>query len=238
MKTWGAFGLGVGLGLAVLLTLLLFLQRKDNRALQTANERLGLQLRDLDQRLSNTVAALKIAEQATADAVAMASEAKAKAASIAAASTAQPVSAADSSTTNNVPRPFQASTFLGDKFVGLSWVLPTNVRRDAKTGRVWSDQAVRLPEEARGALTAYVTNVVEREVPGLPTQYVEQNYYVNRQPYYWWPVSTIPSPPKPPTPMPMPKPVDPDNFPPLLPPGKPIPPPSGKPGIFVPPGLR
>ncbi|HXG46360.1 MAG TPA: hypothetical protein VNO52_01950, partial [Methylomirabilota bacterium] len=137
---------------------------------------------------------------------------------------------------DELPRSFQARTFLGDKFVGMSWVITHNARRDEKTGRLSYDQSVRLPESARNAITTYVTNVVE--VSAQPGQYVEQNYYVERPRHYFWrdggPVPPIP--PVPPTPSPPPvKPSPAKPLPAILPPGKPTPPPGN---VYVPPGLR
>jgi hypothetical protein len=237
MKTWNAFVLGVCLVIVALLAALLFLQHRQNHALRAANVELGLQSRALEKKLADAADTLEATKRAATESLVLATNAlTARITNEPAAAAVQPAGAETVVTTNSVPRPVQARTYLGDKFVGMSWVMPMNVRRDAKTGRIWYDQSVRLPEDARGTLTAYVTNVVEREAPAQSTQYVERNYYVDRSPYYyWWPVATVP--PRPPRPNPpTPQPIDP--LPPILPPSRPVPPPSKPPGIYVPPGVR
>lgn len=140
-------------------------------------------------------------------------------------------------------KPYQVRSFVGTQYVGMAWIIPSNQRRDPKTGLISYDQIVRLPDQSRGTFTAYVTNVVERTVASDP-QLVEQNNFYDQRSYdntpYWMVPPTIVFPP-----------VD------GLPPGRPIPPirpvqpihpnirggiyrpPSerGDPGLYVPPGL-
>ena len=240
MKTLNAFVLGVCLTVAVLLAVLFLLEDRQNRSLQFENDRLAEKIESLNVRLSAISATARPAAEQKIETTPPATNPPALMVDTNISPAPKVIATAEPMITNNVvPPPFHARTFLGDKFVGISWVIPHNVRRDAKTGKIWYDQSVRLPEEARHALTAYVTNVVE--VAREPDQYVEQNYYVDRRPVVWWP--TVVGKPRPPHKPPVPPPsTDPPNtpgpLPPLLPPGRATPPPSGRPGIYVPPGLR
>lgn len=137
-------------------------------------------------------------------------------------------------------KPYQVRSFVGTQYVGMAWIIPGNQRRDAKTGLISYDQIVSLPDRSRGTLTAYVTNVVEREVPSEP-QLVEQNNYYDQRtyestPYWGWPARIVlpPSRPAPPA-----DPAPPDRpwrpAPPINPPdGILRPPMEGSPGILRP----
>ncbi len=105
----------------------------------------------------------------------------------------QVAAAAGSSTNAPLPRPYQVRVFLGKSYVGKAWVVPSNLRKDADTGRVAYEPIVHLPEDARSALTAYVTNVVETPVPVGP-QVVEREVYVEPQPYFWGVPQYVPVP--------------------------------------------
>lgn len=145
------------------------------------------------------------------------------------------------STTNVVPRPHQVRAFLGTQSVGLAWIIPSNVRRDPKTGLVSYEQVVALPDAARGSITAFVTNVVEQPVPAEPNvvqqhNYIDQRHFDQRYPWLW--PSTIVYPPV--EPMPPIAPIPPTAPNPHLQRGGLYRPPSerGDPGLYVPPGLR
>lgn len=143
-----------------------------------------------------------------------------------------------------VPRAYQVPVYLGNRNLGLAWAIPTNVRRDAKTGLYACEQMIRLPEEARGSLTTYVTNVVEQLVYG-PAEVIEREVYVDGGGYGWvWPhaghggqAPVDPGYGRPPTVRPPTRPP-PQVSPNPSQPGIYVPPNPGQPGIFVPPGLR
>lgn len=221
MRTWIVFATGVSLGLALWLGAMLRHEHRESRTRRTENDQLRARLHAAEQKIKEIEEAAQVAARATAPVpIEPAAEPEDRPASPAA-----PPSDA-------FPRSFQARTFLGDKFVGMSWVITHNARRDAKTGRLSYEQSIRLPESARNAITTYVTNVVE--VPAQPGQYVEQNYYIERPPSYWWNGGIVPPIPPPPNPPPS-KPPPAKPLPPILPPGKPTPPPGN---VYVPPGLR
>jgi len=95
-------------------------------------------------------------------------------------------------------KPYQVRSFVGTQYVGMAWIIPSNQRRDPKTGRLSSDQVVSLPDTTRGAFTAYVTNLVEQPVAAEP-QYVEQNNYYDQRSYantpgWYYPPTIVPPP--------------------------------------------
>lgn len=59
------------------------------------------------------------------------------------------------------PRPYRVRVYIGNKYVGFAWAVPSNVQRDPVTGRVTYEPVIRLPEQAREEFKEYVTNVVE-----------------------------------------------------------------------------
>lgn len=158
--------------------------------------------------------------------------------------------------------PFQVPVYLGDKSLGSAWVVPTQVKRDPKSGRVTYQPVIRLPETVQTALTTYVTNVVEKPVPAAVPAVPQAPYYSAPLGYYryyhydwrpWWgayawavrlgpdrsevpppsrPVASLPRAGGPWTPVVLP----------AAPAGRPrgifTPPSPGSPGIYVPPGLQ
>jgi hypothetical protein len=234
--------LGALLGIAG--TVIVFLLTSAQRE-QAAHSRDRLQLNDAIRALELQVAALSATNAAANQLAAMAQTRAAEFRAL-----AETNAAALAALTNRPPssnafslKPYQVRSFVGTQYVGMAWVIPSNRRRDPKTGLIGYDQIVSLPDQSRGTFTAYVTNVVERTVASEP-QLVEQNNFYDQRSYdstpYWMLRPTIAVPPV-------------DTLPPVRPiapirPVQPIHPnirggiyrpPSerGDPGLFVPPGL-
>ena len=134
-----------------------------------------------------------------------------------------------------MPRAYQLPVYVGQKHLGLAWVVPMNVQKDAASGRVTCEHFIQLPETARDSFTTYVTNLVEQPV-FMPPQVIERSVYVDRG-YNWvWshrgggghrpvdPEFGVPPTAAPPSPLP--------------PSGIYRPPRPGNPGIYVPPGIK
>lgn len=99
------------------------------------------------------------------------------------------------------PQPFQARAYVGRDYLGLAWVIPSNVREHAESGEYHFEPVILIDEKSRKAFTQ--TNLVEREV-------VRNNTYnqVYQQPYwYGYPVWVNPRPNPPTTPPPQRPPV-------------------------------
>ena len=73
---------------------------------------------------------------------------------------------AKESKTNQIPmpRPVKVRTFLGNQCVGMSWLVPSGVSKDPKSGAVTYEPILILDESVRQYLVTWRTNVVEREV--------------------------------------------------------------------------
>jgi len=246
-----ALAMTVTAGLAILAVLGIFLAStlQDNRVWRQDRQRLAEHLARLEERvaglseatnlLASQLAALRLAERSNA------------AASLRGAAAVEP----ETNVAANLPRPspYQVQVYLGQKPLGLAWAIPTNVRRDPKTGLVTCEPVISLPETVRGSLTTYVTNVVERPAAPAPAQIVEREYYVDRRPDWgWWPgwyptVSDRPNRPDHGRPQPSPQPPPRAGGPwtpvsiaprPTPAPAIHVPPQVGQPGLFVPAGLR
>lgn len=137
------------------------------------------------------------------------------------ASPAEPATSGTSTNSTEVkltsPQPFQARAYVGKDYLGLAWVVPSNVKEVAGTGEIHYEPVIMINEHARRAFTQ--TNIVEREV-------VRNNSYtqVYEQPYWYsYPLWTRPSHPnrppgnRPPTTTPPPRPSHPT--PPIIGPG-------------------
>ena len=74
----------------------------------------------------------------------------------------------------STPRPVKVRTFLDNRYVGMSWLAPSGVSKDPKTGAVTYEPVVVLDETVKQSLVVYQTNVVEREVARSTT--VNYNY--------------------------------------------------------------
>ena len=74
----------------------------------------------------------------------------------------------------STPRPVRVRTFLGNRYVGMSWLAPSGISKDPKTGAVTYEPVVVLDETVKQSLVVYKTNVVEREVARSTT--VNYNY--------------------------------------------------------------
>jgi len=91
------------------------------------------------------------------------------------------------SKTNEIaaPRPVKVRTFLGNQYVGMSWLVPSGVSKDPRTGALTYEPVLILDESLRQNLVTYRTNVVEREVSRATT--VNYNY-----PWiYYYPVGFV-----------------------------------------------
>ncbi len=234
--------LGALLGIAG--TVIAFLLTSAHREQEAhASERLQLDaaVHALELRVAALTATNAAANQLAATAQARAAEFRAVAETNAAALAALTNRPASSNAFSL--KPYQVRSFVGTQYVGMAWIIPSNQRRDPKTGLISYDQIVSLPDRSRGTFTAYVTNVVERTVASEP-QLVEQNNFYDQRSFdntpYWMVPPTIVVPPV-------------DTMPPIrpIPPIRPVQPihpnirggiyrpPSerGDPGLYVPPGL-
>ncbi len=72
------------------------------------------------------------------------------------------------------PRPVKVRTFLDNRYVGMSWLAPSGISKDPKTGAVTYEPVLVLDETVKQSLVVYKTNVVEREVARSTT--VNYNY--------------------------------------------------------------
>lgn len=84
------------------------------------------------------------------------------------------------------PQSFQARTFAGDKYIGISWVIPSNVTVDQETGQTRFEPVILLGDQARNAITQTKTNTVDREVVNHNT--LQQSYYYQQPYWYGYPV--------------------------------------------------
>jgi hypothetical protein len=85
--------------------------------------------------------------------------------------------AVDAAVKPPLPQPFQARAFVGKDFIGMAWVVPSNIKENAETGDYQFEPVIWIDEKSRKTFTQ--TNVVEREV-------VRNNSYtqVYQQPYW------------------------------------------------------
>lgn len=76
-----------------------------------------------------------------------------------------------------LPQPFQARAYVGKDYLGLAWVVPSNIKENPESGELQFEPVIWIDEKSRKAFTQ--TNVVEREV-------VRNNSYtqVYQQPYW------------------------------------------------------
>jgi hypothetical protein len=158
-------------------TLTLLVELKESRDLRRENQRLWAELRttkvqaqDLEDAKSDT--ATKLAAKH--------GEVRALEARLAKAEAETPTAKTNGTTAGQVFRPYQLRAFLGNRFVGRAWIVPSNVTKDTKTGQINFEPLVVLEDEARRILSE--TNVVERDVVRYQT--VNNNY--SPYPYYWY----------------------------------------------------
>jgi hypothetical protein len=91
------------------------------------------------------------------------------------------------------PGPYPVRAYLGSDFLGFAWVKPTNVVRDARTGRVTFDPVLVLDESFRRAVTGPASgSAQEREV----IRYETVNYTYYPAPVWFVPPVYCPVPPK------------------------------------------
>jgi hypothetical protein len=97
--------------------------------------------------------------------------------------------------TNNAPapaaaaRPVRVRTYLGQRYLGLAWIVPGQAAKDPATGQMAYEPVVLMDESIREAVGVSKTNVVEREVVRPTT--VNYNYSYPYQ--IWWPVVWAPA---------------------------------------------
>jgi hypothetical protein len=136
-------------------------------------------------------------------------DAEAKAAAAAALPAPASVATTNGAAKPPMPQPFQARAYVGKDYLGMAWVVPSNIKENAETGDFQFEPVIWIDEKSRNTFTQ--TNVVEREV-------VRNNSYtqVYQQPYWYsypvWvrpghpsrlpgqrPPPTMPSPGRPPS---------------------------------------
>ena len=76
----------------------------------------------------------------------------------------------------------QLRAFVGTKFVGRAWIVPSNATKDPQTGLINFEPVVVLEEASKRAFTVQETNFVERDV----ARYSAVNYNYSPYPYYWY----------------------------------------------------
>jgi hypothetical protein len=110
--------------------------------------------------------------------------------------------------------PYPVQAYLGQKFLGQAWIIPRNIRKDAKTQSYVYEPVVWLDENLRKGFVTHHTNVVEREVESRTyvntIQYPQPVYYISR-PYYHRPPTNL-IPPKPSLPVAPPAQPNPPQF--------------------------
>jgi hypothetical protein len=233
------FVLTLGGGITLLLGLAFFLGGKlqENQSLRQERERLAGMVQLLEARVTSLAGTTNDLATKLAQAEAESRTAAVTASNAVAALTLQEAkNMAAAAHNSDMPRAYQVPVYLGNKSLGWAWAVPRNMRRDPGTGRTIYEQFIRLPEEARGALTTYVTNVIAQPVIS-PTQVIERDVYVDRG--YGWSWVSHEGQGRPVTPdYGQPPPVRPPRPPSPSQPGIYVPPQPGQPGIYVPPGLH
>ncbi len=75
------------------------------------------------------------------------------------------------------PRPIKVRTYLGNQYLGMSWLIPSGVSRDAKSGAVTYEPVLVLDDSIKQNLVTYKTNVIEREVATTVNYSYPWTYY-------------------------------------------------------------
>jgi hypothetical protein len=78
------------------------------------------------------------------------------------------------------PRAYRVRTYLGSRYVGMAWMVPSPLPKDAESGPVAYEPVLVLDESVKGNLEVRTTNIVERE--GSRATTVNYNY---AYPYYY-----------------------------------------------------
>lgn len=79
-------------------------------------------------------------------------------------------------------RPLQVRAYMGTRFVGNGWMIPSNLRTNEQTGAVQFEPIIQLDPRSRNAFTRVETEVVERDVVQSTTY--NDNRGVYPAPYY------------------------------------------------------
>jgi len=75
------------------------------------------------------------------------------------------------------PRPVKVRTYLGNQYLGMSWLIPSGVSRNPKSGAVTYEPVLVLDESLKQNLVTYKTNVIEREVAATVNYNYPWTYY-------------------------------------------------------------
>jgi len=87
---------------------------------------------------------------------------------------------AETAAASTAPRAFRVRTYLGGRFIGMAWMVPSPLPKDAESGQVSYEPVLVLDESLKSNLESRPTNVVDREVSRATT--VNYNY---AYPYYY-----------------------------------------------------
>jgi hypothetical protein len=82
--------------------------------------------------------------------------------------------------TTPAPRASRVRAYLGSQYLGMAWMVPSPLPKDAESGRVLYEPVLIIDESLRSTFAANRTDVVEREVSRATT--VNYNY---PYPYYY-----------------------------------------------------
>ena len=88
--------------------------------------------------------------------------------------------ASDAAAASTAPRAQRVRTYLGNQYIGMSWLVPSAVSKEPESGQISYEPVLVLDESLRRNLAVDKTNAVEREVSHETT--VNYNY---AYPYYY-----------------------------------------------------
>jgi hypothetical protein len=123
------------------------------------------------------------------------------------------------------PRPYQAPAYLGNQYLGLAWVVPRNISKNPKTGRLTFEPVLILDPRVKEAFAAPVATAAQDQEPPNYTVY----NYNHPWPWFVWTPLVQASTNKPPRFPPAPSPGLPPRSPPVNSPWLPV----GVPGRSV-----
>lgn len=86
----------------------------------------------------------------------------------------------DDAVASTAPRTWRVRAYLGGQYLGMAWMVPTALPKDAESGRVLYEPVLVLDESLKGKFAANSADRVEREVSRATT--VNYNY---AYPYYY-----------------------------------------------------
>lgn len=88
--------------------------------------------------------------------------------------------ASDDVAASTAPRACRVRAYLGSQYLGMAWMVPSALPKDAESGRVLYEPVLVLDESLNSKFASHRTDVVEREVSRATT--VNYNY---AYPYYY-----------------------------------------------------